>query len=590
MKKTAVILLMLLIAGSCTWAQQFTYSNNWGTPGFNLIDSRSTAVELIYSVPGFSMDEVMVDGKIMKNVSMPGSFLPNDAGMPNLPGQGSFIAIPQGSTPKIKIVASRIETIHNVDVAPAPRIPLDTEKDFPLEIDQVAYSTNALFPESPVMISEVNQIRGVDAITVGVTPFQYNPVTKDLVVYQDLKVEITFEGGTGQYGNDAFRSRWWDPIMKDYILNYASLPVVDYDKRFQTYSKGQKNNECEYIIISPDGPEFRAWADTIAFFRNQQGIITHVYTLADIGGNVETTIENFINDAYNNWTIKPVACLLLGDYGTDGMKNITSHMYTHPAGYPNFASDNKYADVTGDEMPDVVFSRIVANNAAQLQILISKFMNNELNPPTDSLFYKKPITALGWQTERWFQLCSEIVGGFWKHTMGKQPRRINAIYQGSQNVWSTASNTNQITSYFGPSGLQYIPASPSDLGGWTGGNSTKINQSIDSGAFILMHRDHGYYDGWGEPAYSTGNITALNNTMLPFVFSINCQTGSWHRSADCFGEKFIRHTKNGHNAGALGIVCPTEVSYSFVNDAFVEDIGNKTGSNSLDFVRSGFSA
>ena len=61
----------------------------------------------------------------------------------------------------------------------------------------------------------------------------------------------------------------------------------------------------------------------------------------------------------------------------------------------------------------------------------------------------------------------------------------------------------------------------------------------------------------------------MNNTKLPFVFSINCQTGAYHRSADCFGEKFIRHTKNGHNAGALGIVCPTEVSYSFVNDCFV---------------------
>jgi len=569
MKKFTILFVMLFIATLSIDAQKFNFDNNWGKSGLNLVDSRSNAIQLIYSVPEFTMEDVQVDGQVMKNITLPGTFLGNDEGMPNLPGKGSFIAIPQGSTPKVRIVSQRTETLHNIEIAPAQRIPLDTEKDFPLVKNQSVYSKNAFYPESPVMISEVNQIRGVDAINLGITPFQYNPVTKDLIVYQDLKVEITFEGGTGQFGNDAFRSRWWDPIMQDNILNYSSLPAVDYDKRFQSYSKGQRDIECEYIIITPTGSDFLSWADSIANFRNQQGILTHIYTLTDVGGNTETAIEAFIDNAYNNWTIKPVACLLLGDYGTDATKNIISHMYTHPDGYPNFASDNKYADVTGDEMPDVVFARIVANNASQLQILCSRFLDYERNPPVDPLFYDKPITALGWQTVRWFQLCSEIVGGFWKNTMNKHPRRINAVYEGSQNIWSSATNTSQVTNYFGSTGLGYIPATPGELGGWTGGNATKINQAIDSGAFILIHRDHGNYGGWGEPAYNSGNISSLNNTMLPFVFSINCETGAFHRSANCFGEVFVRHFKNGHNAGALGIVCPSETSYSFVNDAYV---------------------
>jgi PKD repeat protein len=57
--------------------------------------------------------------------------------------------------------------------------------------------------------------------------------------------------------------------------------------------------------------------------------------------------------------------------------------------------------------------------------------------------------------------------------------------------------------------------------------------------------------------------------MLPFVWSINCQTGAYHRSSECFSEKFVRHTKNGHNAGAVGIICAAEVSYSFVNDTYL---------------------
>ena len=295
-----------------------------------------------------------------------------------------------------------------------------------------------------------------------------------------------------------------------------------------------------------------------------------MFTVDQVGGNTEAAIEAFIDNAYNTWTIKPAACLVLGDYGADGTKNIISHLYPHPDSYPDFASDNKYADVNNDDMPDVVFSRITANNANELQIMITKFLNYERNTPVNPRFYDKPITALGWQTVRWFQLCSEVVGGYFSSVQGKHPRRINKVYEGTPgSVWSTATNTNTVVDYFGPNGLNYIPASPATLGSWDGGNATMINQAIDSGAFMLQHRDHGEYLGWGEPSYKISNINSLTNTDLTFVFSINCQTGAYQRSSECFGEHFHRYFKNGHNSGALGLVCPSEVSYSFVNDTFV---------------------
>ncbi len=573
MKKVLPLVFLFLFAAFTLNAQTYSYSDCWGKAGFNLADSRSDQVEVVFSVPAFSLDDININGEMMKSVAMPGSFLFNDAGMPNLPSKGKYIAIPQGASPKLRILSQRTETIHNVNVAPAPVIPLDNDPN-PLVYNknQAVYAANAYYPADVVQISSVEKIRGVDVVILGFTPFQYNPVTKDLVVYKDIRVQISYEGGNGQFGDPAFRSRWWEPILQDNILNFSSLPVVDFDKRFQDYSKSAKSDECEYIILTPTGPAFAQWADSIKNFRNQQGILTKIFTTADVGGNTESAIETWINNAYNNWTIKPVACLILADYGTDETKNIITHLYPHPDSYPDFASDNKYADVDNDEMPDIVFSRIAANDATQLQVMVSKAINYERNPITDPLFYDLPITALGWQTERWFQLCSEIVGGYFRTVHDKHPRRINAIYQGSPgSVWSIAQNTSQVVNYFGPSGLGYIPQTPAEMPCcWTGGTATKINNAIDSGAFMVQHRDHGAYTLWGEPAYNTGNIGQLNNqNKLTFVFSINCETGAYHRSSECFGEKFHRHTKGGQNAGALGLVCPTETSYSFVNDTYV---------------------
>jgi hypothetical protein len=96
-----------------------------------------------------------------------------------------------------------------------------------------------------------------------------------------------------------------------------------------------------------------------------------------------------------------------------------------------------------------------------------------------------------------------------------------------------------------------------------------VNNAINSGAFILQHRDHGSITGWGEPSYNSSNINGLTNTDLVFVNSINCLTGKYNHSSECFTEKFHRYTYNGQNSGALGLIAASEVSYSFVNDTYV---------------------
>ena len=566
MKKISLLLTCLLFLITLgVKAQQYAYTDNWGKAGFNLVDSKTTSVQVVFSVPQFSLNDFTLDGTTVKDITLPGALLFNDAGAPNLPGQGSYIAIPQGSTPKLTIVSQRTETLYNVDIVPAPVIPWDNDKSpMVYEKRQSIYTKDALYPESPVKMSEVTQLRGVDAVLLGITPFQYNPVTKELIVYKDIKVEITFAGGNGHFGDDRLRSRWFDPILQDALLNRDALPEIDYGKR-ATMMAGKKDVGFEYLIVVPNDPVYTQWADSIKTWRTAQGISTGIKTLAEIGGNNSNTIKTYIHNAYNTWEVPPVAVLLMADYGSNVNTNITTQTWDNYC-----ISDNFYADVNNNMMPDMVFSRITANNATQLQTMVSKGLNYERTPPVNPYFYQHPITALGWQTERWFQLCSEIVGGFWHNVMGKDQIRINAVYQGNPNSdpWSTATNTNQIISYFGPSGLGYIPATPQGLGGFSGGTPAQVVTAVNNGAFILQHRDHGYEDGWGEPGFNGTHINQLTNTDLTFVYSINCLTGKFNYSSDCFGEKFHRYTKNGNNSGALGFVAPTEVSYSFVNDTY----------------------
>ncbi|PLX14046.1 MAG: hypothetical protein C0598_02320 [Marinilabiliales bacterium] len=549
----SLISLIIMLSAFALNAQQVTFNDTWKKQGLHIEKQDKQSLKLSFSVNSYERMALDVNGRQMEKINMQGSLLQNSEGNPDLPVISRYVAIPQGAEVKVSVNNKRTASLNNINISPAPRIPWDTDRG-PLEYkkNNEIYSKDAFFPSQNVIVSEPTTIRGLDVVLISISPFQYNPVTKEMLISRDMDIEIEFVGGNGHFGEDKYRNRFWDPILFDMVINDDVI-----DKNYQKANRSTGDG-YEYLIIAPNDPAFLAWADTIKVFRQRQGIITGVVTIDEVGGNTVNAIETYVNDAYNNWDIPPIAVLLMGDYGTSG-NTIISPIYDNYC-----VSDNIFSDVNGDYMPEMTFARMTARNNDELETMVHKALNYERNPPTNPGFYANPITAMGWQTERWFQLCSEIIAGFFENELEKSPVRENAIYSGTPaGTWSTATNTSTVLNYFGPNGLGYIPASPDYLDDW-GGNATRINNDINAGAFLLQHRDHGMETGWGEPSYTSANIAGLRNTDLSYIFSINCLTGKYNITGECFVETFHRH-----DYGALGLLGASEVSYSFVNDTYV---------------------
>jgi hypothetical protein len=458
------------------------------------------------------------------------------------------------------------ETIQNISIAPALRIqavPEEPVTDYAK--NEKVYETNEFYPQNIYEISEITELRGVNTVIVGISPFQFNPVTKELVVITDIELEVEYIGGTKVYDNPKYRSPWFDPILKNALLNYEVLEDIEY-----TPKSSKNGTGCEYLIVIPNREDFIPYAEQILDFRTKQGIYTKIMSLEEMGVTNTAQIKQFFHNAYNTWDIPPVAVLLMGDHisSTNITQGIPAETISHPYS-GSCITDNQYASLTSSLLPNMVFGRMAAENEIQMAVLVSKFLEYETDPCMEEDYYQNPITALGWQTERWFQICSEAVGGYWRN-MGKTPVRINAIYQGTPgSIWSSNQNTSMVVNYFGPNGTGYIPATPSELGGWSGGIAQHVINAVNSGAFALQHRDHGFENGWGEPAFQSSHISQFNNVgKMTYVFTINCLTGKFNHYTPCFGEVFHRYTYQGQNAGCVGYLGPTEVSYSFVNDAY----------------------
>lgn len=346
--------------------------------------------------------------------------------------------------------------------------------------------------------------------------------------------------------------------MKNLFLILTFLLFLNLNVQGQNY---------DYMIVCPDNYEMIKWADTLARFRNEQGIHTKVINIKEIGDNNPYVLKDYFEDIYNNWELAPAAILLLGDYSNDSTKGITSYRLSNI--YDNeikYLADNKLVDFDYDNLPEICIARMPADDAQQAELMVKKTIHYERFPSTNPDYYDRPITAMGFDESRWFQLCSEIIAGYFEKN-GKNPNRLNSINNGTpDSLWSTNENTYKVINYFGPNGLNYIPSDLRHLTEWEATNNDIIS-AINKGCFLVQHRSHGTYHTWDNPDFTNNDINNLNNEDLTFIMSANCQTGDFgygEGDNDCFAERFLR-VENG----AVAVVAASQVSYSFVNDTYV---------------------
>ena len=536
----------------------------------------SKKVSLEYNMDNFELKPIEVKGENLYEVTLSGLVMPNLKGEPNVPFIHRMMAIPQSATAKVNIVSFEKEIIENVDIAPSLGYCVENE-DLATDYEKNVsiYSKDAMYPGDIVRIAGKTELRGVDVVQFSICPVQFNPVKKEITVYRNIVFSIDFEGGKGHFGEDRLRSPYWDPILSQNLINYDCLPKIDYGKRMQQWLRDNEDG-AEYLIIVPNNEDFRAYGEKLADYRRKQGIITQVLSLHDLRVSNTDELQAWFREAYASWPIPPVAVCLLGDHNENMNQGIPAMISDHPGdGY--CITDNFYADVNNDELPDMCFSRLVAQNVDELPILVDRQIEYEYtNPCLEAYPYGHPITALGWDISKWFQISLESLGGFLRQH-GKYPIRFSDFYNGDANgQWSTADNADYMVNYFGPNGLGYIPGTPREmvpLGGFGGDNGHDVLEAINRGASIVQHRDHGWTYKWYQPELYTDYLGELQNVgKLPFLISINCKTGEFCANNSCLAEAFLRSTYQGHNTGVVGAIAPTAQTFTFNNDMLMYGI------------------
>jgi hypothetical protein len=562
-------------------------------------DNKRLRMRLSLPSPTFATQKV--GERLFQQMFMEGTGESGDVGKPGIPQVSKFFGVPNGATIKLEINGTEGYDIPGVELYPHQESAVDlslppgapeaeTFADKPFELDAKFYDSPRTFPAKPSEAGSIGNIRDLDVGGVDFAGGQYRPRSNTLHVFTSIDVTVTFAGDSkGHFGTADGQDGVWDVFFN---RNYKSL-IENVGAVVRFPGELRPANWCGEEMLVITSPALATAAETFRAGKVAQGISTSVRFVGSAPGQIGTTneqIQSFIRSRLNGGCIiRPTYVVLLGNTASVP----TFLVPCGPGGNPdecNIASDLPYSlnGVSSDLFADVMLGRIPVTDPADADAVVNKiltYQNTPPAPPGDDFYSHATVTG-------YFQpamMCvldegatdtpncngdAPPVTGHWeidyanhRDTRGftktsEAVRRAMAANSYDVDRLFTTDDEDVIPEeyYDGtpiPAGLRR-PAEPWDA------DTTDFLNAYNAGRFLILHRDHGWPDGWAEPTLHSGHVPGFTNgSELPVVFGINCSSAAFDDPAHpSFVELQVRRIGGGAVAG-FG---DTRVSPSFPNN------------------------
>jgi hypothetical protein len=217
------------------------------------------------------------------------------------------------------------------------------------------------------------------------------------------------------------------------------------------------------------------------------------------------------------------------------------------------ASDPSYAKVAGhDDYPDILVGRFSAESAADVDTQVERTITYEQLPATTQDWFKR---AVGIGSDQGpgddGELDYEHIEKIRTLLLGYEYTEVDAIYD-------------------------------------PGASRAEVSAALNQGRGLVNYCGHGAQQSFVTTGFSIADIYALDNAgKLPFVWGVACNTGEFNHGL-CFGESWLRATRNGVPIGAIGAYM-SSISQSWDPPMAAQDEANRLLTEESYFTLGGLS-
>ena len=488
------------------------------TSSAEITHSDFSSLRATFSYGSIESIEVPTERGTFSEIAIEGTYASGEIGTPELPATHQLLAVPFGATPRVNVISYTTTDYRLSDYGIGTILPHQPSVSKDQNLDEVefvynaaAYQTRSLASAPEASIEVQGTMRGIRIGSLVINPVSYNPVSNTLRVFNNIEVEVSFDGAD-RAETERMLLNTYSPyfdIVYQQMFNYRQILDVYTDHPdLMAYP-------VHMIVITPENyiSALQPWLN----WKIQKGFDVNVVTTAQAGSNYNA-IRTYVQNLYNTGVSQgatPTFLVLVGDVAQ--VPNTTGSSTQK-------VTDLYYGSVDNDYFPDMFYSRMSAENTSQLTAIINKILQYEQYTMPDPTYLNNVTLIAGWDS-------------YWTARVGAPTINYATTY-----YYNTAHGFTEVHSHVNQS--QYAGC----------------YNALSTGIGFVNYTAHGDNNMWYQPQFTNSNVNQLTNTNKYFLAMGNCcLSGNFGYSSACFGEAMIR----AENKAAYSYIgsCPNTYWY-----------------------------
>lgn len=502
--KFALLSIFVCILFSINDVYSINIKINNSDPEFRINENSYTKLSFTNTFSAFDFVKVNAKNGLFYELRVDMYNSTTSIGSPKLPVLKKLIEIPYGADIRVEVVSFSEKKYKlddwGIDKYLMPlQAPLSKSHigDIPFDFDAAVYNNDSFFGKKLVNVKKIGVLRGVNLARLNISPVSYNPVSKEIIVINDIEIIIHFDNA------DIVKTIDEKIRLKSPYFNAVNSQIVNFKQTSSTKDTITKY-PVKYVIVSD--PMFQSTLQSFINWKTKKGFtVIEAYTNNPVVGTTTTSIKAYLQSLYNAGTQAdpaPSFVLFVGD-----VAQIPSNTGTQGS----HVTDLPYCEYTGDFLPEIFYGRFSATNIGELSSQIDKTLEYEKYLMPNPSFLDTVVMISG-------------VDGSFADVHGN-----GQINYGTSNYFNSAHNIYSNT-YLYP---------------LSGSSATQIIQDVNAGAGFVNYTAHGSSTGWVDPAFNVSDVQTLNNEgKYPLMIGNACVTNKFENNV-CFGEALLRASKKG---------------------------------------------
>jgi hypothetical protein len=216
------------------------------------------------------------------------------AGEPWVPNYNLKVGIPYNSGISIEILSIETESISDKFIIPAPDSLDQPFELFPYNME--VYNNNQYFPQFAADIDGDFIMRYARIASVSIAPYQFNPVTRELIHNKKLTVKVSYKSNYENYSViSKIQDKMTDEILKSSVINYN----IARDFIGKVEPTLESKLELSSYWYNPD-------KDYYKIYLNQKGVYRITYEMLVNAGIPSGSLEGMNFELFNDGNSIPI--------------------------------------------------------------------------------------------------------------------------------------------------------------------------------------------------------------------------------------------------------------------------------------------